>query len=235
MKKLFLTLVMLITAFAASAQKDPLEIVMKNQKLTGGDKISANAKEITSRMVMKMELAGVKVPYEMIMQGADKFRITMKIDNQEMLIISDGDQGWMKMAGTVQELPEEALAQQSQQGDVLSTLRMSNDDYDFEYLGEKDGLDMVQATLKADGQSSVIFFNAEGYMVSCTVVMDESAGAEMDGKAVDIAFSAYKQYGDLYIPSKYVTKLDGQEVAKINLLEYELNYPVESWMFEQPE
>lgn len=231
MKKLLFFCAFALVALSSCAQ-DVEAIMSRYEKVTGLDKI-VKSKDISLLTEMTIEAQSMKIPVKAIMQG-DKMRLEMEAMGMKMLMVRNGDKGWMSAGGQVQALPKEAIEQQAKQGDVLANMSWDKTKYDFAYIGEeKSGeltLQKVEATDKdpnAEIKKMTLYFDKATGLV-------KTAKGSQGGAEVEVSFDEYKDFNGLKLPAVMDTKMAGKSAAKITITNMELDYPTAEWMFVEP-
>ncbi len=235
MKKLLLSLILSVCALSASAQSVQ-EIMDRYVEETGLANFDLSDPDMSVRMVMKFSVAGQEIPMDAIIQGTEKFRIEMSAMGQDMLMVRNGDNGWMKMGAMVQALPAEALNQQAQQTNLLSGLQFDLSQFDSKYLGEEDGMQKIELVKKADKTKAVLFMDkATGLISKMEATLEENAGPAA-GKTVTTTLSDYEDFDGMKVPTVWAVNIEGMPEGNTSIVvaELELDYPVAAWMFAEP-
>ncbi len=116
MKKMSTVIAMMLFAvlFTYTASADKIDdIIAKNIKAHGGEK---SLKEVKSTYAeMEMSVMGMSMPMKVWAQGEEKSRVEMSVMGQSTITVINGNKGWVKMGGQVQELEMDQLEQQKSQ------------------------------------------------------------------------------------------------------------------------
>lgn len=239
MKKL-LTCAVLLAAIACMPAygQDAATVLGRFYKLTGTDQTDLSKKNV--KMDMKVKSMGMDMPVSIIVGVPDRMRIEMTAMGQKMVIVLNGDQGWMTVPGAgVQTLPQEQLAQMRKQNDVLSFMRWDNAYKDFRLLDPvtENGVtyDVVEGQPIAQGEMSgpiTIRFNRATGLVDSFVVK-----VTMNGQPVEVEtrLADYKKAGTLLYPSKIDASMGGNPVSSSVIESLVLDYPVLDAMFAEPQ
>lgn len=225
---------LLIAAFAvfgclSAMAQDADKVIAKFEQATGINNIDMKSADASMQMDMVVEAQGAKIPMNIIMQGKDKFRIEMEAMGQKMLMVRNGDKGWMSMAGNVQPLPKEALEQQAQQSDVLGSMKIDREKYEITYVGAEGDFEILKITPKDPndkvGAQTVYFDKTTGLMTR--------ALAKAQGVDMEILMSDYKEMSGVKIPTVLTTSMGGKLAAKVIVNDLKLDYPTAPWMFAE--
>ncbi|MEG2479715.1 MAG: hypothetical protein RSA50_05540, partial [Mucinivorans sp.] len=118
MRKLTLILAIVIVAISGVVAQTPTQIIARYDQVTGLGDIG-NTKYNNLMFDVTVESQGMKIPMKIISSTNDRMRIEMQQMGMQMLVIINGNKGWISAAGQVQPLPAEALKQQTSQGNVF--------------------------------------------------------------------------------------------------------------------
>lgn len=240
MKRLFLLLAVLCVGAAATVSaQDAKAIVARYNQVTGLDKITP-AMETSVMMDVVTHVQGMTMPMKIVMKQPGKFRIDMEAAGQKMLMVTDGNKGWMSVPGQgTQPMPKESLEQLQSQTNMSQNYKWDSEAYEFELAGEvKEGgktLLAVRFTPKKpleNIENMVVYFDkATGLTEYMTMVVTQN-GQTM---AARTDFRDYKKFGDFKIPSVYKVSMGGSEMMQMEIKELQYNYPVSDAMFAKPE
>lgn len=229
MKKLLIICSAVLLATTTSFGQTVEEIFGKFENAT---KIGAIDKSKAENMSIKMTIdaQGMKMPITMIKSGADKMRMEMSAQGQNIVMVLNGDEGFMVIPGQgTQSIPAAAIKQQSQQGDVLSLFSFNKEENIFTLKGEEGDCYVVEEakTKKPDKVTSTYYFNKS------TGLLDKMKSRK-DGVNSVFAMSDYKDFGGAMIPSVMNVEAQGQKV-KMTIESLEFDFPVMPFMFAKPE
>lgn len=234
MKKLITTVIIAlisVSAFCQTAQ----EVIDRYNQVSGFDNINLDKGSVM--MDLSMDTPMGKMPMQLIKAPGNKYRIEMTAAGQEVLIVADGKFGWVKVGGQVQPLPMDQLAQFTSQGDMASSLKMDNQNFDYTLVGQTDTQIELKGTPKESvkkiglKESSFFFDKASGMLVKNT------SKVEMNGKVLDVTttMNDVKDFGDgLKMPSKMEILTTGAPKMSMIINKFETNYPTAPWMFVEP-
>lgn len=234
MRKLTLILAIVIIAISGVVAQTPTQIIARYDQVTGLGDIG-NTKYNNLMFDVTVESQGMKIPMKIISSTNDRMRIEMQQMGMQMLVIINGNKGWISAAGQVQPLPAEALKQQTSQGNVFSSMRWSHDKFDMEYLGEQkvgeQTIDNIKMTDKDPNaklkEVTVGFDKATGFAVSCI--------GKADGVDVEITFADYKPMANVFmIPTIINNKMGGKNIAKMVIENLTTDCQVNDEMFAEP-
>ncbi|CDN32054.1 hypothetical protein BN938_1977 [Mucinivorans hirudinis] len=234
MKKLFLTLALTIAAVVATNAQSGNEILEKYYKATNVSKLSSGVEgSFMIDMAVKANQGGmnIEMPIKMIQQNpGNKIRMEMEMMGQKVLIVSNGTKGWIQMAGQVQEVPAEQLAQMTSQGNIVENLKWDESKFTNEYVGEKDGIKIVKIIAKdpnAQMKEMSLGFNAKSGLLEWTE-------GTTQGMTVKTVLSDYKEFDGVSLPTAISVSMGGQEISVVNIKDLELDYPTAEFMFVEP-
>lgn len=239
MKKILLLLAVICLGTATVFAQDAKTIVDRYNQVTGLDKLSAIA-QTSLMMDVVTKVQGMTMPMKVIASLPGKFRVEMDMGGVKMLMVTNGEKGWMSVPGQgTQPMPQEILEQLKAQTDVSRNYKWDADTYEFETAGEvKEGgktLQAVRFTLKKPVENIknlVVYFDTVTGLADYMTMDVEEKGQAM---SVRTNVGDYKTFGTVKIPSVYTVLNNGAEMMKMEIKALEYNYPTEAWMFAKPE
>lgn len=219
---------------------DAEAVINRYNAVTGLDKVSKSGAMERSLMECEINSAGQKVQMASIVSKPGRFRVNMKMAGQDMLMVMDGDKGWIKQGDNeVQPMPQPLMDQFAKQADMTGNFMWTVKDYNFESLGEKkaNGTNVlgVKILLKVpiEGQPNV----AEVWFDSATgLALFSTTQIIQNGQTVEVktTYKDYKQFGSVKAAAKYEIEV-GSGASTMILSKMEFDYPTEPWMFAKPE
>lgn len=242
MRKLFLLVAVLIGITAnVSAQTDAIAIIKRYENVLGMDKVPASFFE---RQMADVELVaqGQQIDMNMIIQEPDKYRIEMDVMGQSILMVVDGDKGWMAMPEMgVMPMPEDAMAQLKNQTGMTRNYKWNTDDFDFELIGDVTeggkALQAVRFTPKKPTEVTGATDNMMVYFDPATGLMDYITMDVMEGGmgySAKVLTTDYKEFQGVRIPTVFHVSVDGTEVMTMTLRKVQFDYPVTAETFAEP-
>ncbi len=232
MKKLLLTLLALLSLSSTAVAKDPKAIV---EGFTAKTKLNTSSKITSALLEMEFSMMGMEMPMKVISRG-DNYRAEISVMGTDALIVGDEKVAYVTAGGQTQKITDKAQIEQLLPMTKLSSesLFRFESNAEFKYLGQetKQGkqYDIVQSENK-DGVAK-LYFNTLSGMLEMAKAETSVNGEEVE---VDMEFNNYKKFSDgaLTLPSTIITKTMGQTI-KIQIVDYQLNYPTSAWMFAFP-
>lgn len=233
MKKTLLTLALVIVTVITVSAQNAEAIVKRYLKATNIESLTTT-KDMSFMMDMTMNVdnAGQKMvmPVKMISKAPDKMNMSMKMAGQDMLIVVNGSQGWLKMGGMVQALPAEQMKQFTEQTNVMDNFKFDLNKFKAEYVGEKNGIQTVKLTDKtgtAKVKEQVLGFDTKTGLLS-------SIDANTQGMDVTTKMKDYKKFGDVLMPTNMEVLVGGKVVSTIVINKFEVDFPTQEFMFVEP-
>ena len=236
--RLLIASVSLILAPAQALGQTAAEIVDRYARVSGLD----GFEDMAGRSVfMEINIAS---------QGGDaaltgiicyplKMRLEMSLAGQDMLMVLNGRKGWLVVDGAKQPLPARQVEQLARQNDILANLRFDKGSFDFTLLEPvaEDGAlyDVVRAVPKfrdTPVKEQVVCFDREtGFIANARNTV------EHDGKkiAVEVVYGEIVAFGPVRIPGRIATAAEGIAPTEVTIKNVVPDYPVEEWMFAEPE
>lgn len=229
MKKLLMIFSAFLFTSSFSYGQTVEEIFGKFDKAT---KIGSIDKSKSENMSIKMtiEAQGMNMPITMIKSGSDKMRMEMSAQGQNIVMVMNGDEGYMTVPGQgTQNIPTAAIKQQSKQGDILALFSFDKAENVYTYKGEEDGFYVIEEakTKKPDKVTSTFYFNKTSGLL-------EKMKSRQEGVNSVFVMSDYKDFGGAMIPSVMNVEAQGQKV-KMTIESLEFDFPVMPFMFAKPE
>lgn len=215
-------------------------IINRYNAVTGLDNANKSGAMNSSMMECEINTAGQKMQMSSVISKPGKFRINIKMAGQDMLMVMDGDKGWIKQGdNAVQPMPQPLMDQFAKQADMSSNFMWTSKDYSFASLGEK----TVNGT-KVVGVKVLVKVPMEGQPSSAEVWFDTATGLALfsntqlsqGGQTLDVktTYKDYKQFGIVKAASKYEIEVGGG-ASTMTVSKMEFDYPTEPWMFAKPE
>jgi hypothetical protein len=176
-------------------------------------------------------------------QGIDRLRLdleaTGKDNTLKLLVIVNGDKGWIKNGDRQEEAPAEVLAIIKAE---LLALRLTqhltllkNKDLTLSPLGEVKIDNRAAVGLKVarkDSPDVDIYFDKETHLPrKCELRAKEPGGQEVTSIW---NFSAYKEMAGVKLPAKVVLNHDGRDLLEIDIGEVKLEDKLEEQTFAKP-
>jgi outer membrane lipoprotein-sorting protein len=226
---------LMTTAYAAAQTIE--EILAKNVKAHGKE---ATIKNITSTKVeMSMAAMGQSIPMTIYNKKPDKMRTQMRVGGTDMITVIDGNKGWVKQQGQVQDIPQEQLETVMDQlntsmnftGNTISLFKDMG--AKIELVGSEKLNDKDYYKIKITSKDKEFFFyidketNLEYKLVTKLNMMGEMAD-------VEIVFKEFKDFSGILAPSLVEMTSGGQSMGTSTIKSIEYNQPIDDKMFERP-
>jgi hypothetical protein len=150
----------------------------------------------------------------------------------------NGDKGWMRARGKVQDMPPDRLAQQ--QDELYSTwvatlLPLRDPDFTLAMAPESKVSDRpvfgVKVTHKGDPDVTLYFDKESALLVKSVLRTKGRAGKEV---GVENFYSEYKDHDGVKQYTKLVVKVDGKDLAETEISDLKLLEKLEDKVFEKP-
>lgn len=233
MKKTIVTLAAVIVAIISVSAQDATAIVKRYLKETNLESLTAS-KDMSFMMEMTMTVdnqgQSMVMPVKMISKAPDKMNMSMQMAGQDVQIVVNGTQGWMKMGGMVQALPAEQLKQFTEQTNVLDNFKFDLNKFNTEFIGEKDGIQTVKLTDKtgtAKIKEQTLNFDAKTGLLAS--IETSTQGMDINTKLKD-----YKKFEEALIPTNMEVFVAGKAVSTVVINKFELDFPTQEFMFVEP-
>jgi outer membrane lipoprotein-sorting protein len=160
------------------------------------------------------------------------FRLEQNMMGQDMIMVFDGTNGWMKSPQGTQELTPEQLEQMKAQSDVnsMNLYAFKEKGYTIEKVGKEkiDGVTVFNLKITdKEGKVSNLYIDAEKYLAVKLTSDTEAGNAE-------ILFVDYKKFDCILMPSKMTIKAGGMEMA-MKIEDYKCNPKIDDSKFKKPE
>ena len=222
---ILLSVVVALATCSTLRADDPSEaaaLVEKGLKFNGGREKVAKYKAMSWKEQGTYYGAGDGQPYTgaYSLQWPDKFRMEIQ---GVFTIVLNGDNGWINMAGAVQEMTAEQLAEQRENnysGWVASLTPLNDKAYKLSLLGGTNVADRpaLGVNVKHEGHRDVqLYFDKE----TGRLVKSESRvkSQEMGGKEVtqETFYSEYREVDGMQVPKKIAIKRDGSKFVEAEI------------------
>jgi hypothetical protein len=226
-------LVQLAGARAADADKDAKAIVAKAIEAKGGAANLEKYKASTSKFTGKVSINDMEVKMSGTAkdQAPDKSRLDASMDLNGQVVpftqILNGKKGWQGIAGNVDEMDKDALAEALEQNyaSQLTDMRgLNGPGIKLKALGESkvDGKTVVGVRASSEGHRdlSLFFSKDDGLLVKTEGKgKDTMGGGEFNAESI---FSDYKDAGGLKVAHKVKVLRDGKPFLQMQLTEVNL-------------
>lgn len=206
------------------------EILQKSINVMGVEK-QASAKSTFMESITSV--MGQNVPMK-IWKEKPKIRIESSQMGQNVIIVYNGKNGWMSMAGQVMEMPEDRInsvkSQSSTPTDAFTGL-INNDSVKIEKVGKVRVEGVTAYNIKitdTDGTVSNMYINTNTYLPVKMTTSNSKAGN------VVVLFKNYKEFDGVKMPGKMIIKVQGQEMT-MEIKDFKLNPSIDDSLFEKPE
>lgn len=232
--KLLLTIIAATALTLCVSAQNAEQILARYEQATGLNKVDLKSRDLSMMLDLNIEAQGMAMPMKYTVKGTDKFRAEMEAMGQKILIVRNGDKGWMSMGGQVQPMSIQQLQQQSSQANVLESMKIDRAKYTVAYVKEeKEGAttyDVITITAidKNDpvGTQTLFFDRANGLLTK--------AKGSVGGADFSMTLESYKDFAGVKLPSVLSTLVGGKVAAKVTINSMELDYPTAEWMFAEP-
>lgn len=239
MKKIVLSLLALIGSVSMLHAQDALAVIQRYNDITGIDKLTTQD-ELNARMDIDSKLQGMSMKMKVLMKDGEKIRVDMTMDGMDVLMVSDGKDGWVKMAGEpVQELPAEMLAQLQNQINMSSRYKWSSDGFEYSEVeatssgGQNYQKILMTPKIPIDGVDQMMVYFNESTGLADFITFDVKEGGMNMSVRTDLA--DYKTFGKYKVPSKFKISMAGMEIMTMTLNNVEYGYVAPDNMFTKPQ
>ncbi len=232
---------MLGVAGAARADDATKAIIDKAITATGGEAKLTKAKAATSKAKGTYHGMGQAIPYtsEHAMQLPTQYRAAIEAENFKMVVVANGDKGWVKINGELQELDKDKLAEQKETlhaALVGSLVPLKDKAFTLSPLGDAKVGDHEAVGVKVshkDRRDVNLYFDKKtGLLVKMEHrVKDDQSGQEMNQETF---FSDYKKFDDVQEPTKVTIKRDGNLYVEEEITEWKHHDKLDDSTFDKP-
>lgn len=230
-KIVVLTLLTLISL--GSYAQDGASIVAKYRAATKLEKALASSRSQMINTTIKAQ--GQEIPTVITLSTpGSKMRAEMTMMGQKIILVINGDKGWMVMPGmNKQVLPAEQVGKTFSQNDILESVNIDPAKMDLKFIGkEKVGeveYQVVEANEKAKPEEKIkLYFDPATSLLAITK-------SKVQGMDVTMYTLDYKNFGELLLPSVINVEAGGNTISTVTINDIDLEYPVAEWMFAEPE
>lgn len=236
---------LVLGASAASGADDVQTILDKGIKAAGGAEKLAKFKGESWKSKGTVQFLGQKHAFtaDYYFQAPDQFRFDMAGDfggqKLEITAVLNGDKGWQKAMGMVEEMPKDKLDEFKHQAYTMwlcSVLPLKDKEFNVTALGESkaDGKPVLGVKAMRKGNREVrLFFDKEtGLLAKAeTRVYDEINAKEADQ---EILISDWKEIGGNKYFTKLVIKRDGKVFLEEEFSGQKSVEKLDEKLFEKP-
>ncbi|HEX7086661.1 MAG TPA: hypothetical protein VF198_09880 [Vicinamibacterales bacterium] len=232
-----LALAVALSAAGAAAQTpSPDELVAKNVEAHGGKEKLASVQSL--RITGTLSSQGQQMTLTTTLKRPNKIRQEMNVPGAKLVHAYDGEKAWAlnPMMGpqpqVIEGLQADTLKNQSMIDGLLVGYKERGDKLDVVGPATVEGRKAWELKLtRGDGQVLRVFLDAETYLEA-----QFAASVNQDGMNLDVAtlMGDYQPADGLMLARKVRTRVNGQEVATLNISNIEVNVPVEDSEFQMP-
>lgn len=238
MKKILCLAAALWFGGATVQAQDAQSVMNRYEERSGFNRVDPEKTVVMSRI--NVEAMGMQIPCTIIKAPQGRVRIEMTANGQTILIIVNGQQGWMSVPGMgVQTIPQEQLSQMVDQYDVISGLRWDSENYDLELLDpvQQGGIEyqVVRAVSKIEGDPTgemTVYFDA---LTGMPAFVEAQADVNGQKTPVKMTFEGYKTSGGMKYPSMIKNLVGGNMASSVSIDTIGVDYPVNDAMFARPQ
>jgi hypothetical protein len=236
MKKLFLLFILFFTAFTYGQNAE--KIVDDYLKAIGGDKLE-EVKSIKQKGHMMMQ--GMDFPMETYQDTSGKMYTKMNMMGQDIIATAfDGQKGFMFDNATFgyKDIPDSLSQSFKEKAKNMFGYfyKYKDQHHKIKYLGTKktDSVtyELVQLILNKPMQGVnevTAYFNPKTHLLDVVEI-------NKDNHIVLTKSTDYKNFGDIKLPTKVTTEVDGNPVVTIKMDEVFINPPApDASIFKKPE
>jgi outer membrane lipoprotein-sorting protein len=224
-------------SFAAAQDID--EIISKNILAHGKKEVLDNIK--TSKTEMVMTIMGQTLPMTIYTKKPDKARTETKVMGNEMMVVFNGDKGWMKQMGEVSEIQDKTLSsirsqfgmQSNFTGSMLNNLRAAGAKVELQGTTQIHDRDYykIKITTK-ENLEMLIYIDKITFLEYKLVTKLEQMGSK---DVVEILFQEFKDFNGVLTPNIMLMTKGEEPLGSLTIKNYEFNMPLDDKLFEKPE
>lgn len=250
MRKLWLTSLVAFLALTASVsvraeEKDLRAIIDKSMKARGGEEKLAKFKAATWKGKGKFHGLGEALEYTgewaVFPPGRSRNSIALEFGGQQIqrTQVVNGDKGWVKLGGVLEEMDKEALAEEKANAHataVTSLIILKDKEYKLAPLGEAKVRDRPVIGIRVshkDRRDVSLFFDKENGLLlkSETRVKDVMSGQEFNQ---EMLFGDYKEVDGLKHAMKLTINRDGKTFIEAEWIDFKGHESLDEGIFAKP-
>lgn len=223
----------------ASATPESLEkgkqLFMKSMAACGGSDAFKNVKtmRVKAKIVRSSEMGGMDMGAEITVSYPDRVHQAMTTPNGEVKIVLAGDEGWIISPQGRMAMPESMVKQM--RGDLMreaAHFYAHADALKIQYLGEKSygGSECSELLVSSEDHTFHLFLDP---LTDLPAGVSYSTVGSTGPVNVEEFWSDYRDVGDVKIPFKSISTVDGKKVSEATVIEVKHNVEVDSSLFEE--
>ncbi len=238
MKKIFVSLAMILLAGSFTMNAQNLEKVLDNYF----DAIGIDNLLKTNTIIMKGKIVqmNMDLPMELYQKRPKKLRMEAEIQGTKFVQGYNGKDGWAIMPWTGSTDPQDVTGDQLKGLEQMADIE--GDLYNWEkkgYTVTLEGSEDMEGTpvykiklVKPDGDAFIFYMDKDNY-----VVLKEDATVKVQGTPVESStfFSNFKSVEGMVMPFSIESRMNGQVTSQIEIDSIEVNKVLEDSMFEKPD
>jgi hypothetical protein len=218
-----------VAALGAGPGEAPRAIVEAAIRAHGGAEALARAQTVVLKAAGQLSVAGKEVPFaeEYTAQWPRRWRHEVELRTGEqklrVLTVVNGDRAWQSTGGAVAEVTPERLKELREDGYArwLTTLLPLTRDPSLR-LAPLAGAPGVKVSCEGHADVS-LYFDEKTHLL-----------LKMRREAEEVAYSGYKDFDGVQMPTRWVRTVGGKKVSEITAASYQFPRQVEEATFGKP-
>ena len=227
------------------AEAEARALVEKSIKAHGGADKLDRLRNVRLKLTGTIKANGVEAQFtgELATKLPDRSKLTLELDvnNVKILVVNvhQKAKAWARIAEQVEELSAERLLEQQMRSHQMHVANLvpliKGKDHRLSPLGEikVEGRPAVGVRVETKGRQDIsLYFDKENALL----VKMERRGLDLMQKdvAVEVFYSAYKEFDGVKQPTKRVTHHDGNVYTVVELTELRVDDQIADSEFERP-
>jgi hypothetical protein len=222
----------------ADEREKALDVIDQAIKAHGGSEALEKAQTRTRTGKGVIYARGSEVPFttEETVQLPDRCHMVLDVERNRMVLVLNGDKGWMRAGGTV-EMNKETLSERREELYVwwlMNLTPLKKEEFELKPLADAkvNGQDaaVVKVARKNYPDARLYFDKKTGLLVKIARRATESGL----GLNKEYVYSDHKEYDGVKLPSREVILINGGKLTDVTFSTYKLLSRIEGRTFEKP-
>ncbi|HWG46606.1 MAG TPA: hypothetical protein VN688_27840 [Gemmataceae bacterium] len=167
----------------------------------------------------------------------DRCRMVLDVGRERLIVVLNGDKGWMQAGGTTQEMNKATFAERREELYVwwLMTLApLLKDGFELKPQADAKVNDREAAVVKVSSKGypdATLFFDKKTDLLVKIARRGTEAGIPV---SKEYLYSDHKDFDGVKMPSKEITKINGTKLSEVKFTSYKFLSRIEDATFNKP-
>jgi hypothetical protein len=167
----------------------------------------------------------------------DRCRVVLDVGRERLIVVLNGDKGWMQAGGTTQEMKKAEFAERREELYVwwlMTLVPLQKDGFDLKPLADAKVGDQEAAVVKVSSKGfpdATLFFDKKTNLLIKIARPATEAGIPV---RKEYLFTDHKDFDGVKMPSKQIDKINGTKLSEVKFTSYKFLTRIEDAAFTKP-